>query len=390
VQTLTFDPGGALSQNLAITINGDTITEADETFTVVLSNAVNGLIDDGIGTGTIVSDDSVPAISVDDVVLAEGDSGTAAAVFTVSLSNPSKELITVEVTTEDGTATTGGGDYVAISTPEVVTFSPGGPLSQPVAVTVNGDLTTETDEIFTVDLANASNASILDASGMGTIQNDDAAPSVSIGDATVVEGDAGTAAAEFSVTLSNPSAFPITMLVATAEGTATLEDADFIPIDPPGLLEFSPDSSLTQTVTVLVNGDTDPESDEHFFVDLSDAVNASLADARGQGNITNDDGTVAVEPIPAVTFIGTAYPNPFSARATIPIGLHEAGSVRVRVYDAGGRLVRTLLDDVRGAGVWSLEWDGLNQSGAALPSGFFVVRAEVGRMTLTKSVRIVR
>ena len=49
---------------------------------------------------------------------------------------------------------------------------------------VNGDTTYETDETFTVHLSNATNATISDADGTGTITNDDAAPSFTIDDVT--------------------------------------------------------------------------------------------------------------------------------------------------------------------------------------------------------------
>ena len=77
---------GATTATVAITVNGDVTDEANETFTVGLSNPGNATIADGSGTGTITDDDAAPTLSIDDVSVAEGNAGTTTATFTVSLS----------------------------------------------------------------------------------------------------------------------------------------------------------------------------------------------------------------------------------------------------------------------------------------------------------------
>jgi len=72
--TLTFDPGGSAEQTIAIPVIGDAGVELNETFFVNLSNALGGVISDGQGEATILGDDG-PLLSIDDVTLAEGDSG---------------------------------------------------------------------------------------------------------------------------------------------------------------------------------------------------------------------------------------------------------------------------------------------------------------------------
>src|SRR5205823_2450517 len=123
-----------------------------------------------------------------DVIAPEGDSGTSSFDFTVSLTNPSDQIVTVDYTTNDGTATAGS-DYAAAS--ETATFAPG-ETSQTVSVQVNGDVTNEADETFTVDLSGETNSTIADNQGLGTITNDDAVPGISVGDVSAPEGDAGT------------------------------------------------------------------------------------------------------------------------------------------------------------------------------------------------------
>src|SRR5262249_45214439 len=152
-----------------------------ETFFVNIATATNATISDTQGTGTINNDDSGSTISISNVLVAEGNSGTTTAMFTVSLSNASSQTITVNFATAAGTATAGT-DYVSAS--GTVTFTPG-QTTQPINVTINGDTTFEPNETFFVNLTSPANATISDSQGSGTINNDDAQPTISINDVSV-------------------------------------------------------------------------------------------------------------------------------------------------------------------------------------------------------------
>jgi len=280
--TLTFLSGDT-TKTFDVTVNGDTKNEADETFLVNLSGATNATISDTQGVGTIANDDPVPSIGVDDQILGEGDAGTSTMTFHVSLSNPSGQTVTVDYTTNDGTATIADSDYVAAS--GTLTFTPG-QTSKPVGVTINGDTKKEADQDFTLDLSNPTNATISDASGVGTITNDDPVPDASIADASLAEGDAGTATLSFDVTLSHPSDDTVTVDWATSDGTATTGDGDYVAAS--GTVTFDP-GDTTKSVDVTVNGDTTYEADEDLTVTLSNPVNGGLADDTATGTITNDD-----------------------------------------------------------------------------------------------------
>src|SRR5207245_1356871 len=128
-----------------------------------------------------------------DVTAPEGDSGTSSFDFTVSLSNPSDQTVSVDYTTNNGTASAPS-DYAAAT--GTVSFAPGETIKT-VSVQVNGDNTHEADETFTVDLSNPSNAAITDAQGLGTITNDDGVPAISVGDVSAPEGDSGTSSFDF-------------------------------------------------------------------------------------------------------------------------------------------------------------------------------------------------
>ena len=133
-------------------------------------------------------------------MLTGADAGTVDAVFTVTQSLQSTQTVTVQYTTNDGSATDGDGDYVPTS--GQLTFVPGGPLTQTITVVVNGDLVDEpgASETFAVDLSNPVNATLADGSGAGTII-DDEDTTLSVDDVTVIEGNAGTVDAVFTVTL---------------------------------------------------------------------------------------------------------------------------------------------------------------------------------------------
>jgi Ca2+-binding RTX toxin-like protein len=225
----------------------------------------------------------VKTISIDDVSHNEGDAGTTAYTFTVSLSGPTGTVVTVDYATADGTATTADGDYTGTS--GTVTFA-SGDTSETVTVFVNGDNKFELNENFFVNLSNPMGADVADGQGEGTIVNDDPEPTISIDDVSDFEGHFGQAPFTFTVSLSNPSYLPITVDYATADGTATVADNDYQPAA--GTVLFLPNDT-SETVTVSVNGDTTIEPDETFFVNLSNPTNATIDDGEGLGTILNDD-----------------------------------------------------------------------------------------------------
>jgi predicted extracellular nuclease len=278
---------GATSTTVTVTVNGDTKYEANETLTVTLSALSGATANDLVATGTINNDDTAPSLTIADVSVTEGNSGTTTATFTVTQSAVSGLPTTFDLATFDDTATTADNDYLAASQTGV-TIAPGATTAT-FDVTVNGDTTPEPNETYFVNLTNATNATIADAQAVGTIGNDDVAvsPSLSINNATVTEGNNGTVNATFTISSTLPAPpGGITVDVTAADDTATLADGDYEPFTVNATI--LPAMSST-TVTVQVNGDTKIESDEAFFVNLSNAVGATITDGQGVGTITNDD-----------------------------------------------------------------------------------------------------
>jgi outer membrane protein assembly factor BamB len=229
-----------------------------------------------------------PTLSVDDVALAEGNSGSTNAVFTVTLSTTWSVDVGVNFATANVSATAGT-DYTLTSGNLVI---PAGSLTGTISVPVLGDIVNEgADETFNLNLtAPTGGATLLDTQGVGTIQEDDPVPTVSLDDVEVMEGNGGSSPLTFTISLSNPSAFSITVPYATANGSA-LAPGDYQTVS--SSVVFAP-GVVTQPVPVLVNGDLTVEPDESFFLNLSPPpANAVLNDAQGVGTIRNDDALPA-------------------------------------------------------------------------------------------------
>ncbi len=272
--TLSFAPGET-TKSINVWVTGDAAVEADETFRVDLSNATDATIADGQGTGTIRNDDA--SLSINDVTLGEGSAGTTAFTFTVTRSGATHTTVSVGYSTAGGTAD--ASDYDSAS--GTLTFAPG-ETTKTITVTVYGDTTHEADETFSVNLSNATDATIADGQGIGTITNDDAG--LSIDDVTLYEGSAGTTSFTFTVTRSGATNTTVGVAYATQDGTADASDYDATT----GTLSFGA-GETTKTITVTVNGDTDVENDESFSVKLADPSKATITDATGTGMIVNDD-----------------------------------------------------------------------------------------------------
>jgi chitinase len=325
--TLEF-PVGTDVQVISVTVNGDNQDELNEDFVVDLSTAVNASILDDQATATITNDDSIaPALNINDASVAEGDSGTAALSLTVTLETASAQTVTVGWSAADGTADDGLDYTVASGT---VTFDPGDTMKT-IEIDVLGDVLHEPDETLVVTLADAVNAFIADGSGEGTITDDDTAPELSITDIAADEGDAETSDLSFTVSLSAPSAFEISVAYATADGTATeagsasIGDDDYESTS--DLLVFAP-GETTKNILVAVNGDDVHEPTENFVVTLSTPTNATILDADGTGTITNDEAL----PAASVDDIGAIEGDNGSSKQMIfTVTLSRPSSVQVSV-----------------------------------------------------------
>jgi len=229
-----------------------------------------------------------PALSINNVSVIEGNTGTANAVFTVTLAHgPAAANVTVNYSTDDWAARAADGDYVPTS--GTLTFTPG-QTSKTVTVAVKGDYVGEEDELFLVRLSGAMNAELFEATGLGTITDDEPRISLSPPAAAVTEGDSGTTPMVFMATLSPASTQTVTV-DAYAFSWSAEPGVDFDVVSP--TLSFAPGETSKQ-VSVPIRGDLIDEYDEVVGVYLSNAVGAVVASGFAEGTILDNDAPAAV------------------------------------------------------------------------------------------------
>jgi hypothetical protein len=219
---------------------------------------------------------SMPNLTINDATVAEGSSGA----FTVTLYPESAYTVTVEYTTGDDTAVSGS-DYVTVS--GTLVFVPG-ETEKRIEVEAQDDTLDEQNEVFSVNLSAAESADIADSQGRGTITDDDPLPSLSIDDLTVKEPSSGSTDAVFEVTLVPASGREVEVYYNTDPGTAT-DGGDYG--EAAGTLTFAA-GETSQPITVTVWADALAEGEETFYVNLSGAINATLADDQGKGIILEE------------------------------------------------------------------------------------------------------
>ena len=299
-----------------------------------LSSNVSVLLGDGIWPAVD------PSIHINDVTVTEGNSGAVSANFTVSLSAAYSQTVSVHYATADGSATAGS-DYQAAS--GTLTFGIG-ETSKTITVVVNGDRLAESGESCFVNLTDPTNAFVADAKGVGNILDDE--PYVSIGGyVSGPEGNTGTTAFTFTVTLSAVYDAPVTVDYATADLTLD-EQYWYGPGATAGVDYTAKSGTLTipagQTsgmITVLVTGDRLVESDELFFVNLSNPTSAHLNGSQALGTIVDDEPRVSIGGATAVvegntgtkvsTFtvtLSAAYDAPVTVTYSTADGSATAGS----------------------------------------------------------------
>ncbi|MEP0916501.1 DUF4347 domain-containing protein [Leptolyngbya sp. DQ-M1] len=288
-ETLVFVPNEQ-TKTITVQTTSDNKLEEDETIALTLTNPVNAtLAGSGSAIGTIRNDDQRPTIGIASTPLSEDDPQAAAYPFTIRLSNPTTQTVTVKYRTIDDTATVADSDYVTVQ--GTVTFNPG-EVEKTITVKANSDRKFEPTERFIVRLEDPVNADLATSAtdGFGVLNNDDAAPQLSIVSrtGTQAEGNSGRTSFEFVVSLNNPSSEEIRVNYATIDGTASGSDYEAAN----GTLIFAPGEEQ-ETITVNVLGDTVLEPEESFLLRLSNPTNATISGSNeARGTILNDDQAI--------------------------------------------------------------------------------------------------
>jgi VCBS repeat-containing protein len=256
-----------------------------------------------------------------DVIVAEGNSGTSQAVFTVTLSAPSVDPVVFKYTASGITAEVGSDFWF---TNETRVLLPGQTSAQ-LFVPILGDTTFEDDETLTLTLSDPVGVTLTDTSRQITITNDDlSTPYFIVDDVSQSEGGqfAGTIYS-FLVKLSTPSSQTVTVNYTTGNDTA-LAGSDYNAKS--GTLTFAP-GQLQQAVDVTVLGDLAPEPDETFFLELSGATNADITDSQAVGTIVNDDSLYQLSLDDAFGFEGDGQ----SATVEFTVTLNQTSTTPITV-----------------------------------------------------------
>lgn len=302
--TLTFAPGVS-SETITVLVNGDRAVEYGESFYVKLSDATNAFVADVYGFGSITDDEPRLSIDYGPIVISEGNSGETTAVFSVRLSAPSDEPVSVNFSTAEGdTQWWGGSGYYYYYGPPAaattdsdfegqsgtVTFAPGETVKT-IPITIYGDRLAEADEYFSVDLSGSTSGTIDSAHAVGVIVDDE--PYAMIDSVSKLEGNTGTTAFTFNVTLSAASDADVTVNYNSLDGSATSASGDYQAVS--GTLTFTP-GQTSKTITVQVNGDRAREFDEYFYLLLPGAGDSGY-DALGYGTIVDDEPRLTINDV---------------------------------------------------------------------------------------------
>jgi len=230
-------------------------------------------------------------LSVNDVTITEGGSGTTNASFTVTLANPSSQGVRVNYSIGAG-RTTLGSDLQNVSGRLLI---PAGKTTATINVPIIGDQIDEFDETFAVNLASPSNAALTKSIGLGMILDDDPEPNLTVSNVSSPEGSFATQFV-FTASLSAPSGKPIGFNWATADGTAT-SGTDYLTI---GTTASITPGATSTAFAVTVLGDNTFEPDETFLINLANPSNVAIANTQAIGTIVNDD------PVPTLNIFGTS------------------------------------------------------------------------------------
>jgi hypothetical protein len=294
----------------------------------------------GDGNDVVLTRIAPPTLSINDVAITEGTGVDKNAVFTITLSAPSPQTVSVNAIPANGTAKTPG-DYT--SGGASLTFDPG-QTSKTFSVPVLGDALDEDAENFFVLLSSATNASVIRARGVCTITDDDAAPSITIENVSIGEGNGGQRTATFKLHLSAPSGKLVKVSYATTAGTATAGN-DYVTVAPTQIA-FTTGQTIT-LARVLINGDVLNEPDETFQVNLSSPINATIADNQAIGVILNDDTAPAL----SIDDVAIVEGNSGTKNLAFTISLSAASGQNITVnYATADGVARSTSDYVAKSG----------------------------------------
>ncbi|MGF1578000.1 MAG: beta strand repeat-containing protein, partial [Gemmataceae bacterium] len=368
--TITFNPGDTTA-TITVQVNGDIDVEPTEAFEVELANPTNGTLGNALATGLILNDDASVSIASIDATRSEGDAGQTDFTFTVTRSGDISSMVVVDYSVSGSNGNSAdGSDFVGGMFPTgAVTFNPNETI-ETITIPVNGDTSVELDEKFTVTLSPPTGVSVGNGSADGLIENDDSSLLIASVNAFQAEGDSGTTSFTFVVVRTGDLSTTATVdFDVTGSGTDFATADDFVGgMFPSDTLTFNPTDAI-EMITIPVQGDTEVELNEQFFVTLSGASGVTISNPMAVGLILNDDTSVSIANTDATKLEGDVGPTDFSFTVT-------------RTGDLSGMAVVSYAV----AGTGTDPADAMDFTGGVFPSG--MVTFNPGDTTATITVQV--
>ncbi|MCX7061836.1 MAG: choice-of-anchor D domain-containing protein [Gammaproteobacteria bacterium] len=322
-------PAGARAVDTAVQSVDNTLPEPDETATIAIGRPTSAVLGSRTtATFTVVDNDRVPGVSTAPSSLAFGNQavGSTSAARTLTLTNSGTDPLTISFIGASGDFTASPNCPTVLAASAscsiAVQFRPSlqGPRSGAVSILSNAPT--------------SPNSVQLTGTGTGT------RPSLSISDVSIAEGNAGTKAASLTVSLSAAAREPVSVKLRSRNGTATA-GSDYVAVSSTLTI---PAGRTTATVSVTINGDASFEADEVLYVDLSEPVNAAIADGEGVITIVNDDaapGTPGIS-VPTRSFnFGNVRVGSSSVQRSLTITSSGTAPLAIRSIRVTGDFVGT-------------------------------------------------
>jgi len=147
------------------------------------------------------------------------------------------------------------------------------------------------------------------------------------------------------------------------------------------------------------NGDVIGNITSTFYLDVGLAAGTysyyvtAVYDVGWESDFSNEAiATVDVGgiPLPLVTELNGNYPNPFNPDTRIKFSVHEAGNVRIDIFNSKGQKIRTLVNEYLSANFYNMVWDGKDTSGYNVSSGVYFYKMDAGKYTSTKKMILMK
>jgi len=330
--TFTF-AADETTKEVQIFLLGDDQVEADEEFTLTISNPSEGIISNATATSTATNDDMSFGVAADDSSKLESHSGSTDFTFTVTRNGNTSGTATVDYAVSGGD-NLNGTDFTGESLPSGTVSFADGEASKTLTIQVSGDTTLESDEDFTVTLSNPSKG-ILDSNATSaetTISTDDDQVAIAADQTTVAESHTGTTNLTFTITRTDS-----TTTQSTVDYTVSGMDADDFAdgTDLTGTVSFEV-GDTSKTITLPLKGDTEIESDETVTITLSDSsTGTTIETASATTDVTNDDAGLSISTLLADKDETNTGSSEFTFTVTRSGFINQSNTVEYRVTGTG-------------------------------------------------------